>query len=225
VPNSAPTKTRSSVKWPSPYEWASLALSLAALILSALGYMVSKQSEEAQQEHVAITCEATSEIEFISNVEDKYYLWAEWVARIDNDSRNTTITIVETRAYYYNSAIGESSREYFSGSGNTAHTDHEVGDRNFSLESGKSTTIRLIGNVPISSEAAKTEGVSNAKTIADADRLLAAKGIDIFGNRISKMNAYYDAKMPFITVEFETARHNSARDRCEFSLLEWVLIP
>jgi hypothetical protein len=103
--------------------------------------------------------------------------------------------------------------------------DHLIYDHNFSLEPAKSTTVRFIGDLPISAKAAVVPGVARAKSLTDANRLLRPAGIDLFGNARKKDGSLpspsdQGVRYPTITFRVETSHDNSFDTQCGFSQLE-----
>jgi hypothetical protein len=206
----AARKTSAHVRWPSPYESLSLVLGLGAIVVSILSYVVSKETEDAQQEHLAVRCEPTDEIKSITNDGGKYFMTSEWTARIYNNSRTTAINIVSMSATH---SLTDSSYSEFSGEPEDKKgAQHLISDRDIFLESGKSTSVRLLGSASISSGVVKKinalQSIKNGSGMRIADPERSAY---FLSQGIAEPSGFLD----FTVI---TSRNNVFSDKCGFSV-------
>jgi len=72
-------------------------------------------------------------------------------------------------------------------SDNKYGAQHLLKDRGISLTSGESTVVGFDLAVRISAKAVSVDGVSEATTVEEANKLLRSKKIDLFGNNVSEV--------------------------------------
>jgi hypothetical protein len=228
-----------SVRWPKPYEWATLALSAGALAASIGSWSVARKSLEvasesaaAQQENLKIECGEADRIDSVfpsKAAEQPAAIGVHWIAAIINNSRSPvnvrTISVTLTSWL-----LGGDDLSGPKDANDKRGADRSLNERNFSIDPAKSTTVRLYEEIPISAKAAAVVGAAKPKSVTEANNVLRSAGIDIFGNARHKDGSLSstdpEIPPPSITISIETSRGRFFDGRCQlawpYSRLTWV---
>jgi hypothetical protein len=209
-----------AMKWPTPFEWGTLALASAALVVSLLSYYVAYETESAQQEHLRVDCDSTDTIEEFVKEGDHWVAGASWRASITNNSRSA-VNVAALVAYYQ---LNPNEQQLFFGrAADKRGADHWIGEHNFSIEPAKSTSIGFSGEVPVSTQAVRVPGVTKAKTIADANEFLKSLGIDLFGDAIPKDPTQTSVIGRSVILKVTTSRGTIFEGKCSLSE-QWMRV-
>ena len=142
-------------------DWLSVGVASVALVVSASSLYVSYWTYAAQKEDVKIRCDDTDETGPITSENDRHFMLFTWRASIDNKSTSQTTTVSDVRAYYL-SDDGVIRSETLAG---------DVTGK-IKIEAGTTATVLVRSSAPISSKAAGTRGVAEAKTFEDVQKIL-----------------------------------------------------